>query len=165
MSRVLLAIIVCATLGLATADTTFAAKKAVAKAINKKCPVHAENEVDAKVTYKHEKKLVGFCSRACIKEFRKDPAKYMAVIAQNEPESAETEETETADATTKKDDKKSDKVMNDRCPVHPDRAVDPLVTSEVKGYKIGFCCEDCQKKFMANPEPFLKNLKKSGKGK
>ena len=44
---------------------------------NKLCPVEPDHEVDAKFTAIHAGKIVGFCCRDCIDEFRKEPKKYM----------------------------------------------------------------------------------------
>ena len=36
-----------------------------------------DNEVDPKVTTVYKGKVIGFCCRDCIKDFQKDPEKYM----------------------------------------------------------------------------------------
>jgi YHS domain-containing protein len=48
-----------------------------AKPINKFCAVDRDNEVDPKVTTVYKGKVIGFCCRDCIKDFEKDPEKYM----------------------------------------------------------------------------------------
>ena len=48
------------------------------KPINKNCPIEPDNAIDPKVTIKYKGKTVAFCCADCIKEFQKDPEKYMA---------------------------------------------------------------------------------------
>ena len=60
-----------------------AAKKEPAKAkpINVKCPVERE-DVDPEVpTTTYKGKVIGFCCASCIKDFNKDPEKYMKELA------------------------------------------------------------------------------------
>ena len=45
---------------------------------NKFCAVERENEVDARITLQHAGETVGFCCKDCVKDFRKDPKKYVA---------------------------------------------------------------------------------------
>lgn len=51
---------------------------AQAKPVNKFCPVESDDEIDPKVTIVYEGKTIAFCCKDCIKDFNKDPAKYMA---------------------------------------------------------------------------------------
>ena len=45
---------------------------------NKICPVSGETIVEeTKVTYEYEGKIYNFCCKACIKDFKKDPQKYI----------------------------------------------------------------------------------------
>jgi YHS domain-containing protein len=46
--------------------------------VNKFCAVERENEIDARITLPHEGKTIGFCCKDCVKDFRKDPKKYVA---------------------------------------------------------------------------------------
>lgn len=48
------------------------------KPVNKNCPIETDNAIDSKVTAKYKGKTIGFCCADCIKEFNKDPEKYMA---------------------------------------------------------------------------------------
>jgi YHS domain-containing protein len=62
-----------------TAPATQAA--AAAKPINKNCAVEQDNPIDAKGgTYVYKGQTIGFCCPDCIKEFKKDPEKYMKTI-------------------------------------------------------------------------------------
>ena len=57
--------------------TAPAATQPDAKPVNKFCAVDRDNEVDPKVTTVYQGKVIGFCCRDCIKDFQKDPEKYM----------------------------------------------------------------------------------------
>lgn len=48
------------------------------------------------------------------------------------------------------------------CPVMGD-PIDPDVFAEYEGRKVYFCCEDCVKKFKANPEKYLAKLNQKDK--
>ena len=62
-----------------TAPATQAA--AAAKPINKNCAVEQDNPIDAKGgTYVYKGQTIGFCCPDCIKDFKKDPEKYMKTI-------------------------------------------------------------------------------------
>ena len=47
------------------------------KPINQFCAVERDNEVDPRATIVYEGKVIGFCCKDCINDFRKDPKKYM----------------------------------------------------------------------------------------
>ena len=51
--------------------------------------------------------------------------------------------------------------VNEMCPVTPDEPAEPWITTEYEGATIGFCCKSCLRKFNANPEAYLENLKTS----
>ena len=46
--------------------------------INAHCAVERDNAVDVRTTVQHDGKTIGFCCKDCIKDFRKDPEKYVA---------------------------------------------------------------------------------------
>jgi YHS domain-containing protein len=46
--------------------------------VNKHCAVERDNEVDARITIMHAGRTIGFCCKDCVKDFRKDPQKYLA---------------------------------------------------------------------------------------
>ncbi len=63
-----------------TQQTTSAAQnvtQASAKPINTHCAVDKGDEIDPKVTYLYQGKVIGFCCEKCIDDFKKDPDKYM----------------------------------------------------------------------------------------
>ena len=47
------------------------------KPVNTKCAVMSQDDVDPAVTLEYNGKLVGFCCKDCIPDFKKDPEKYM----------------------------------------------------------------------------------------
>jgi YHS domain-containing protein len=125
------------------------------KAVNVNCPVTGE-KVDPEVaTTTYKGKTVGFCCADCIKDFNKEPAKYMKKVdedvAKQKKDAAKKGEQPAADST---------KVVNKFCPVEKDNAVDPTApTTSYKGKTVGFCCDDCIKKFERDPDSFAANLK------
>ena len=148
-----------------------AAKKedAKAKAFNVKCPVEREDVDPAVPTTTYKGKVIGFCCESCIKDFNKDPEKYMKVIAADNKK-AEEDAKNAGKAKGKSDGKSADKSesqaagkaakpVNKFCAVNPDDAVDPTVTTVYEGKVIGFCCEDCQKKFDLDPKAYVAKLK------
>ena len=50
------------------------------KPVNKFCAIEQDSEVDPKVTTVYKGKTIGFCCSSCIKEFNKDPEKFMAKL-------------------------------------------------------------------------------------
>lgn len=53
------------------------------KAGNKFCPVSGD-EIDPAITYVHEGREYGFCCKMCLKDFKKDPAKFIAKLEAGE---------------------------------------------------------------------------------
>jgi YHS domain-containing protein len=141
---------------------SFAAEKDAAKdkkaatPINKKCPVE-HGEVDPEVTVQHEGKTIGFCCAGCDTEFKKDPAKYMAVIAKEEAPAKDAEK-DKKDAK-KKDEAKKKAELNTKCPVTGDEA-DKTITTEYKGRTVAFCCEPCIEDFDKDPKKYIDKLDK-----
>ena len=148
-----------------------AAKKedAKAKAFNVKCPVEREDVDPAVPTTTYKGKVIGFCCESCIKDFNKDPEKYMKVIAADNKKAEEDAKKagkgkgktdgKTADKSDSQAAGKAAKPVNKLCAVNPDDAVDPTVTTVYEGKVIGFCCEDCQKKFDLDPKAYVAKLK------
>jgi YHS domain-containing protein len=66
---------------LSTAAFIYAEEKAPATQpaapVNTKCPVMPEDDIDPKVTVEYEGKIIAFCCKICIKDFKKDPQKYV----------------------------------------------------------------------------------------
>jgi len=61
----------------ATRPTTNPATHPAGKAVNAFCPVETADEVDPRVTITYEGKVIGFCCTDCLRDFQKDPKKYM----------------------------------------------------------------------------------------
>jgi YHS domain-containing protein len=142
-----------------------AAKKddAKNKPINAKCPIQGE-DIDPKVTTAYKGKTVAFCCESCIDDFKKDPEKYMKQIAADnkkaeDAKKAKDKSGKTADKSDSQAAGKAAKPVNKFCAVNPDDAVDPTVTTVYQGKVIGFCCEDCQKKFDLDPKAYVAKLK------
>ena len=142
------------------ADAEKDKKKEAPKPINKICPVEG-GEVDSKVTLDHKGKLIGFCCAGCDGEFKKDPAKYMAIV-DKELKATEAKEKEAKDKDKKKGDEKKEVKLNTKCPVTDDEA-DPKLTTEYKGRTIAFCCEGCVDDFKKDPKKFVAKLEKQDK--
>ena len=63
---------------MATAEPTEAPTTAPStQPVNKMCAVMHEDAVDPKVTVVYKGMVVGFCCKDCIKDFNKDPEKYV----------------------------------------------------------------------------------------
>ena len=150
MRSMLLSCVLCALFTLAAgAAPTKKKEPAPPKPVNAKCPVMDE-DVDPKVTTVHDKKVIGFCCESCIDDFKKEPAKYMKKIA------AEKKEAPKKDGKAAKKDAAA---VNAYCPVHKENAVDATVTTVYEGRKIGFCCDDCLKKFDSDPATYAAKVK------
>lgn len=48
--------------------------------INKFCAIEQEHPIDPEVVIEYQGKIVGFCCKDCIDEFKKDPEKYLKNI-------------------------------------------------------------------------------------
>ena len=154
MTRLIATLLTCLLLAPAFAadDKKADDEKPKPKPVNAVCPVSGE-DVDQNVTVTQDKKVVGFCCEDCVKTFKKDPAKYMKKVdeelAKKKKEKAKGE-SPAADG----------KAVNKFCPVEKENAVDPTVaTTTYKGKTVGFCCEDCIKKFDRDPDAFVAELK------
>ena len=176
MKLSVLSALVCAALvlGVAGVRVTAADKpakkdQAKNKPINAKCPVEHE-DVDPDVpTTTYKGKTIGFCCASCIKDFNKDPEKYMKQIAADNKKQADDAKKgdkdkgkskgKSADKSDSQAAGKSVTPVNKFCAVHTDDAVDPTVTTVYEGKVIGFCCEDCQKKFDLDPKAYVAKLK------
>jgi YHS domain-containing protein len=54
-------------------------------------------------------------------------------------------------------------IFNTVCPVLGNKVSENVKPVEYNGKLIGFCCPGCDKKFVENPEKYMKNLSKDGK--
>src|SRR3954453_7207225 len=83
------------------------AKKEAAKSkpINAKCPVEGEDVDPEGATTTYKGKTIGFCCASCIKDFNKDPEKYMKKI---EADNKKAEDAKKAEKGKGKSADKSD---------------------------------------------------------
>ncbi|MCH9023191.1 MAG: hypothetical protein IID32_10575, partial [Planctomycetes bacterium] len=51
-----------------------------------------------------------------------------------------------------------DQIVQKFCPVQPEEEIDPDLFVDYQGQKVFLCCKMCQKKFLANPTPYLSRL-------
>ena len=134
-------------------------KKAPPKPVNKVCPVE-KGEVDPEVTIQHDGKTIGFCCAGCDETFKKEPAKYMAIVDKELKDAAAKEKKDKKDGAKKKDEEPK---LNTKCPVTGDGA-DKTMTADYKGRTIAFCCEGCIEDFQKEPKKYLANLDKEKAG-
>ncbi len=67
---------------LALAFWTVSPADAAPPAINKRCPVMTEEEVDPKITASYQGRTVAFCCDRCRAKFKADPEKYAGRLPQ-----------------------------------------------------------------------------------
>ena len=177
MKLAISSLVLCAvlTLGISTSFAADAGKpggaakkdEAKNKPINAKCPIQGE-DIDPDVTTNYKGKTVAFCCKDCIKDFNKEPEKYMKQIAADNKKAEDAKkgdkgkgksEGKSAEKSDSQAAGKAAQPVNTFCAVHTDDAVDPTVTTVYEGKVIGFCCEDCQKKFDLDPKAYAAKLK------
>ena len=144
---------------LLAADAPKKAEQKKPQPVNAACPVTGE-DVDAAQTVNHKGKLVGFCCEDCVAEFKKSPDKFMKKVeaeeAKKKKEKAEKPEKNKGEQPAADKNAPANKL----CPVEPEHAVDPTVTTATyKGKVVGFCCDDCVKKFDLDPEGYAAKIK------
>lgn len=97
---------------------------------NAKCPVMG-GDVQKNIYSIHEGKIYHFCCPACVPEFKKDPAQFIAKVKPAE----------------EKNQEKIEVVGNGLCPVTGE-AINKKITAIKDGKLYYFCCEDCVAKFL-----------------
>ena len=97
---------------------------------NAKCPVMG-GDARKDIYSIHDGKIYHFCCPACVPEFRKDPAKFIAKLRPAE----------------EKKQAKIEIAGNEFCPVTGE-AVDKNITAVKDGKLYYLCCEDCVAKFL-----------------
>jgi YHS domain-containing protein len=154
----LVALVVCCTLTLSYGADDAKKQEKKPKPVNTTCPV-TDEKVDPEVaTTTYKGKVVGFCCPDCVKDFNKDPAKYMKKVEAEEAKNKKGKKDDAIKGEQPAAD--STKAVNKFCAVEKENAVDPTVaTTTYKGKTIGFCCEDCIKKFDRDPDAFVADLK------
>ena len=124
--------------------------------VNAVCPV-SDHDADAAHTATHQGKLIAFCCEECVDSFKKSPDKFMKKV---EAEQAKNKKSEKPQKKGEQPAADKNAPANKLCPVEPEHAVDPTVaTATYKGKTVGFCCDDCVKKFDLDPDTYGANLK------
>lgn len=101
-----------------------------------KCPLTGK-ALNPKAFVEKDGAKTFFCSRNCLEMYEKDPAKYVAALA---------------DCYT----------YQTQCPVSG-KAIDPAMFIDLKsGQRIYFCCDKCEKPFLAEPGKFVASLEEQG---
>ena len=145
---------------LVAADAPKKAEEKKPQPVNAVCPV-SDDEVDPAHTVNHKGKLVAFCCEDCVGTFKKSPDKFMKKVEAEQTKKKNAKKDEKG-AAKKGEQPAADKgkPVNTLCPVEKEHPVDPTVaTSTYKGKTVGFCCEDCIKKFDLDPDAYTANLK------
>ena len=99
------------------------------------CPVMG-GKIDKDVYLDYQGQRIYFCCPACNDTFLKDPEKYFKKF---EAEGVLLES------------------VQKKCPVMGGD-IDKDVFIDYKGRRIYFCCADCEKKFLAEPDKYLKKI-------
>jgi YHS domain-containing protein len=107
-----------------------------------KCPLTGE-PINKKYYADFEGKRVYFCCPACIEKFKADPAGYIKKMEDQGITLAKAPKLQTV------------------CPV-AGGPIDKKVFTDYKGQRVYFCCADCQAKFKADPEKYMKKMKDEG---
>ena len=100
-----------------------------------KCPVMGM-PINKKIYLDYQGQRIYFCTDDCPAEFKKDPEKYFAKIA---------EQNVLLESVQK------------NCPV-TDEPINKQIFTDYKGRRIYFCCPDCVGPFKKDPEKFLNKL-------
>lgn len=100
------------------------------------CPA-CEQPADPKITAEIGGRKISFSSAECMEKYRSDPAKYAFILANGF-------------------------TYQTKCPVM-DEAIDPKsFTKTASGFRIYFCCMDCEKKLFAEPAKYTPKLAAQG---
>lgn len=95
----------------------------------------------------HNNRLVRFCCKGCLPEFKKDPAKYLAKI----------------DAAVIKQQKAEYPL--DTCPISGKKLGEGAVDHVAGVALVRFCCKDCIAKFNEDPHPVMAKLHEGWKAR
>ena len=130
--------------------------------VNAICPV-SDHDVDKAHTATHGGKLIAFCCEDCVVSFKKSPDKFMKKVEAEQAKNKKGPQKQAEKPEKNKGEQPAaDKNLpaNKLCPVEPEHAVDPTVaTASYRGKTVGFCCDDCVKKFDFDPDGYAANIK------
>lgn len=119
---------------------------------NEVCPVSNE-PIDAENVKKvvHKGYELNLCCAGCVKDFNKNPDKYLKSALEAE---------KAAKAKNKGDTAAVRPVNNPNCPVsgHPVGSMQPGSHIVYKGYHIGLCCDSCKGRFNQNADAYLQAM-------
>lgn len=122
----------------------------------KKCPLMVEDGVDPEESIIVEGNKIEFCCGTCVRKFEENTAYYIKAVKY------------LNDLFTPEQRKKLgvDKVVllqQRRCPIYPDRIVNPNSPSvEYKGMKIYFWSSSAVRRWKRDPEKYYQDAKASG---
>jgi YHS domain-containing protein len=108
------------------------------------CPVMG-GKIDKKVFTDYEGKRIFFCCPGCIETFKKEPAKYLKMLA-DQGESVEVIKALKPQTT---------------CPVMGGK-IDKKVFTDYDGKRVYFCCPGCIDTFKKDPAKYLKKMQEAG---
>jgi len=140
-AALVLALMLCALSAAATVQSTDAA---AGKAVTSQtmCPI-MHGKIDKRYYADYQGKRVYFCCPACIKEFQKDPAKY---VKQLEDSGVTLEKAPTPQTA---------------CPVTGDK-IDKNYYVDYQGKRIYTCCSGCVEEVKKDPAKYVKQLEDQG---
>lgn len=118
------------------AEAAKATAKPAGAPINDKCPVSGA-DIDPAHVVEFEGRVVALCCGKCKAKFEKDPKKYAGKLP-----------AKTAEAGP----------INSKCPVSG-ADVDAAHVVDFEGKQVAFCCGNCKKKFVADPEKYAAKIK------
>jgi YHS domain-containing protein len=131
--------------GLVIMGATFAAETTEKKPEVKPqtvCPVTGE-AINKDLFADYEGKRVYFCCADCIKEFNKEPAKY---VKKMEAEGITLDKTPVSQTT---------------CPVMGGK-INKSIYADYEGKRVYFCCAGCPATFKKDPAKYVKKLEDAG---
>ena len=117
------------------------------------CPVSGDKlggDMGAPIDRVYQNRLVRFCCPDCLKDFEKDPAKFLAKL----------------DAEILSKQKPNYPLAT--CPVSGDKLegeMGPPIDYVFAGRLVRFCCPDCMKDFVKDPWKFMAKIDEAAKGK
>jgi YHS domain-containing protein len=130
MRNFALAAVAALVLGLAGTTLVFGEghpTKAPENVTNTYCPVMGKDSfVDPKIRMEYEGQYVYFCCDGCLQMFKKDPAKYLASMPQEDLEAIK---------------------VNDTCPASGEKIEGRDIRGEYKGKLVYFCCAGCKSSY------------------
>lgn len=125
-------------------------------AVQTKCPLMINDEIDTEESVVVEGKEIGFCCGTCVRKFEENKAYYIKAIEYlNKLFTPEQRKKLGVDDVV---------LLQQRyCPIYPDRIVNPNCPSvEYKGMKIYFWSSSAVRRWNRDPERYYQDAVKSG---